>query len=165
MRSGDPQACYFDAKLMPHRSLAPRGFRILMGVVIGANLLIGIPFLVWGAWPVFGFMGLDILALYLLFKLNYRSGRLFERLRLTDEDFTVARQHPDGMRQHWRFTPYWLRVAIDDPPRHESQLTVGSHGRAVVVGAFLTPEERLEVAHALRQALARQRDRLPPLSA
>ena len=162
MSAIDPQACYFDAKLMPHRSLAPRGFRILMGVVIGANLLIGIPFLVSGAWPVFGFMGLDILALYLLFKLNYRSGKLFEQLRLTAADFTIWRQHPDGMAQNWRFQPYWLRVAIDDPPLPDSQLTLGSHGKSVVVGAFLTPEERLDVARALRAALARQRSNLPP---
>ena len=161
----DPQACYFDAKLMPHRSLAPHGFRVLMGVLIAANLAVGIPFLVSGAWPVLGFMGLDILGFYLLFKLNYRSGKLFERLRLTDADFTIARQHPDGLRQNWRFQPYWLRVAIDDPPRHESQLIIGSHGKQVVVGAFLTPEEKLQVADALRAALSRQRNRLPPVSA
>ena len=44
---------------------------------------------------------------------------------------------------------------MDDPPEHESQLTLASHGRRLVVGAFLTPEERLELARALGAALAR----------
>jgi hypothetical protein len=48
-------------------------------------------------------------------------------------------------------------VTIDDPPRHDSQLVLSSHGRALAIGAFLTAEERAEVARALRAALAAHR--------
>ena len=34
---------------------------------------------------------------------------------------------------------------------------LSSHGRTLVVGAFLSPEERLELARALRAALAAHR--------
>ena len=36
-----------------------------------------------GAWPVIGFFGLDVALIYLAFKLNYRSGRLYETIELT----------------------------------------------------------------------------------
>jgi uncharacterized membrane protein len=46
---------------------------------------------------------------------------------------------------------------MDDPPKHDSQLTLRSHGRDLSIGTFLTPEERLELAHALRGALNQAR--------
>ena len=113
-----------------------------------------------GAWPVFGFFGLDVLLIYVAFKASYRSGRMHETLRLTENALTVERVGPGRRHRSWRFQPYWLRVEMDDPPEHESQLTLASHGRRLVVGAFLAPEERLEVARALGAALGRLRQ--PP---
>jgi uncharacterized membrane protein len=46
---------------------------------------------------------------------------------------------------------------MDDPPEHDSQLTLRSHGRGLVIGAFLAPEERLDLANALRDALSQLR--------
>ena len=46
---------------------------------------------------------------------------------------------------------------MDDPPQHDSRLTLSSHGRTVAIGTFLSPEERLEVAHALGRAIERWR--------
>lgn len=152
------QACYFDAELIPHRSLGRRGFRILMFVVIAANVIFGTAFLASGAWPVFGFMGLDVALLYWLFRVNYRHANLTETLRLTEAGLEVRRIHPDGAVQRWDLEPAWLRVEMDDPPEHHSRLTLVSRGRRLSVGSFLTPEERLEVATALRAALHRLRN-------
>jgi uncharacterized membrane protein len=44
---------------------------------------------------------------------------------------------------------------MDDPPEHESQVTLSSHGQTLTVGSFLSPEERLDFAKALREALGR----------
>jgi uncharacterized membrane protein len=153
---------YFQATLRPNRSLSPQGFFWLMAVLWAISLTVGITFLLNGAWPVFGFFGLDVLLVYIAFKVNYRSGRLYETLRLTDADFEVKRVDPYGRTHEWHFQPYWLRVDMDDPPEHDSRLTVSSHGRSLVIGAFLTPNERLEVAEALRHAL--DEHRLAPAS-
>lgn len=147
----------FDAVLHPHRSLSPRGFAMLMGAVTAVSLTVGGWFLAQGAWPVFGFFGLDVLLLYAAFRLSYRAGRMHERVRLTDGELEVQRVDHRGGRRCWRFQPYWLRVAIDDPPEHDSQVVLSSHGRSVVVGSFLTPEERLDFARALRRALTQWR--------
>lgn len=152
-----PARPMFNAVLRPHRSLSPVGFAALMAVIAGVSFCAGLAFYLSGAWPIVGFLGLDVLAIYWAFRANYRSGRQFETLELTDGTLKVARVSPAGKVQRWQFQPYWLRVEMDDPPRHASQLTLSSHGRRLVIGRFLSPPERLEVAMALRQALARLR--------
>ncbi len=155
--------CYFDAELLPHRSLGRRGFRLLIAAVAVANLGVGGAFFYSGAWPVFGFMGLDVALLYFLFRLNYRDAQLKELVRLTDDELTVRRIAGNGEEQKWSLEPYWLRVEIDDPPRHDSMLVLAARERRLVVGSFLAPEEKLELAQALRRALHRQRRRDYPL--
>jgi len=147
---------WFDAVLHPHRSLSPRGFLVLMSVLSLCALSLGLRFLFVGAWPVMGFMGLDVLAVYIAFRINYRRARLFETVQLTDERLTVRRVQPDGAANEWHFMPSWVRVRMDDPPRLDSALTLSSHGRALEIGSFLTPQERLEVAQALNDAIRRQ---------
>ena len=51
----------FSALLTPHRSLGPTGFLILMACLGGLSFVSGIIFVSLGAWPVFGFFGLDVL--------------------------------------------------------------------------------------------------------
>jgi len=148
---------WFDAVLHPHRSLSPVGFLILMVALASVSFATGITFLMAGAWPVFGFFGLDVLLVYVAFRANYRSGLVYETLRLTHDELAVQRVLPSGESRSWIFQPYWLRVHMDDPPRYDSRLTLSSHGNSLVIGAFLTPEERLEVAQALGSALARTR--------
>jgi uncharacterized membrane protein len=156
-RASDGGEVLFQAELRPNRSLSPHGFRLLMLGLAVVSFISGVAFVSMGAWPVFGFFGLDVLLLYWAFKASYRSGNLYETLRLTEDTLEVRRIHPSGGSQVWRMRPHWLRVLIDEPPEHHSQLVLRSHGRDLTVGSFLTPEERAEVASALRDALARGR--------
>lgn len=144
----------FDAVLHPHRSLSRRGFAILMTAVALVGFAGGVAFVYLGAWPITGFGIVELGLFYVMFRLNYRSARLFERLRLTRDELTVERHEVNGEIRHWRFQTYWLRVSLDDPPAQDSQLTLSSHGRQLTVGSFLTATERADFAHALKAALA-----------
>jgi len=145
----------FDAILTPHRSLGPLGFLVLTGVVAAVNVGLGVAFMLRGAWPIFAFCGLDVLLFYVMFRLNYRSARMFERVRVWPNELVVERHDRRGGVESWRFQPFWLRIAMDDPPEHHSQLVLTSHGRSLAIGSFLTAAERLDLAQALRQALQR----------
>ena len=147
----------FDAVLMPHRSLSPRGFLALMLAVCVISFGAGLAFFLAGAWPVVGFLGLDVLLVFGAFKLSYRSARGYESLCLTRDGLTVRRVDPQGRERFWQFQPTWLQVEMDDPPRHERRLELRSHGRSLAIGGFLTPSERLDLAQALRAALAEAR--------
>ena len=149
----EDQAVLFDAVLTPHRSLSPRGFVILMVAICVVSFSAGVGFYLAGAWPVVGFLGLDVLLIYLAFKINYRQGRTYETLHLTRERLLIHRVDHWGDSTEWSFQPTWLQVLIDDPPRRDSQLVVRSHGESLAIGAFLTVDERLDLAKALRAAL------------
>lgn len=149
-----------DARLQPYRSLPPRGFAIVMAILGGASFVSGLSFVIAGAWPICGFFGLDVLLVYVAFRLSYRSARQHERVQLTERDLTVERVSVRGERQRWQFEPFWLRVALEEEDRRTSRLVLTSHGRALVVGSFLPPEERYRFAARLRAALARWRDGL-----
>lgn len=125
----------------------------------GISFTAGLAFFLAGAWPVLGFLGADVLLIYLAFKANYRSGRLIERLYLTRNRLTVSRIWPGGRSRTWEFQPYWLQVVFDEKAignaRSDCPLILRSHGKSLSVGSFLTREERGEVASALRAALGR----------
>lgn len=152
-----PERPVFEAELRPHRSLPPRGFLILMCVFGGINFAAGMLFWLLGAWPVFGFLGLDVLLLWLAFRYNYRQALAREFIRLDRQCLTLLRRDAQGRERVARLQPYWLRVECRDDDE-SARLTLCSHGHATPVGTFLSPEERRELAGALRAALARLRE-------
>lgn len=154
----------FDAVLRPHRSLSGPGFAVLMAAVCLVSFGAGLAFLLMGAWPVFGFFGLDVALIYLAFRLNYRDARRSEHVRLSADSLEVRCVGPSGRVSRWRFQPYWLRVDLDAAGENHSRLTLTSHGRSLSIGDFLAPEERASLCEALKAALARCRCLPAPIS-
>jgi uncharacterized membrane protein len=151
---------FYHAELRPHRSLPPKGFAIVMAILGGGSLLIGIAFVLRGAWPVTPFFGLDVGLVYLAFRLSYRSARQREHLRLTADALTLERVDVYGGRRWWRFQPFWLRVVLEERDADSNHLYLASHGKSVTVGAFLGPAERRTVAVSLQDALRAWRRRV-----
>lgn len=116
---------------------------------------VGIAYARVGAWPVLGFYGLDVLAIYGAFKWSYRSGRMFETVRMTADRLDVRRVHPSGKWESWTFQPYWVRLSVEG----EDSPSVNLAERAVSVdlGSFMSVPERLDFARALEGALATAR--------
>jgi uncharacterized membrane protein len=141
---------YMDAVLRPHRSLSAAAFRLMLVAVIAVNLLVGAVFVAQGAYPVAGFLGLDVLALWLGFRLNYRAARAEERIRIAAARMHLERRAADGSARHWVLNPIWAQV-------REEQAGVAIHSGkgAMRVAAFLSPAERGAFAQALREALFR----------
>ena len=162
MLAGDS---FFERVLLPHRSLPPRGFHLLMLVLGLVSLAYGIGFVVIGAWPVFGFFGLDVALVYVAFRLNYRSARRSETLRLAGDAFTVERVGVRGEQRVWRFQPFWLRVILEERSDESNRLFVASHGRSLAIGDFLPSPARRELAATIREALRRWRNSFAPTPA
>jgi uncharacterized membrane protein len=146
-------AIHFATSLSPHRSLSAEGFKWLIRGAVAANLVIGLPMYFLGAWPVMGFMGLDVFLLWFMFKRSYLDARRSETLLLTDRELIVDRCAPDGEREEHRLDAYWLKVDLQG----EERLVVTSRGNRVVIGRFLSPGERVHVADQLKAALAAMR--------
>lgn len=155
-----PARPFFERVLLPHRSLPSRNFHLLMGILGLLSLAVGIGFVSVGAWPVIGFFGLDVALVYLAFRLNYRSARQSETLRLAGNAFTVERVSVRGERREWQFQPFWLRVILEERTGTSNRLFVASHGRALAIGDFVPPATRNELAQTIREALMRWRNSL-----
>jgi uncharacterized membrane protein len=148
------EAPRFSAVLTPHRSLSPRGFVVLMTAICIVSFGTGVLFFVLGAWPVIGFMGLDVALIYLAFRLNFRALRRYETVDLTDEALTVTRVEPSGRSQAWTFNPYWVRLRLKPRIGRSTELSIASHGKRLVFASFLTDSEREDFGHALSSALS-----------
>jgi uncharacterized membrane protein len=82
---------YLDAVLEPPRSLSPRGFNRVMLALGSLSFFTSIAFLAAGAWPVVGFLGLEILALWLVFRLSFRAQSARTYVRVTAETVDVRK--------------------------------------------------------------------------
>jgi uncharacterized membrane protein len=153
-----PDEPIFSALLTPHRSLGRTGFLVLMSVFFVISVAIGTFFLSIGAWPVFGFFGLDVLALYLAFRLNYRAARQSEEVSVSRVRLDIRKTAPSGYVEHHSFNPFWARFFV---ARHQeigiTAMRVEGQGRSVPVGSFLNPADRESFASAFGSALARVR--------
>ncbi len=140
--------------LTPHRSLGHVGFLVLMIVFGGVSFVTGIAFLLMGAWPVFGFFGLDVLLLYWAFRLNYRHAAAYEQVTVTPTALKVRKVNHRGRAREWVLNPLWVRL---DKIVHEEygieRLFLVSRGRQLTIANFLGPDEKASFAQALGQAL------------
>ena len=154
MDAAKPDTPLFRARLTPHRSLTRVQFHRLLIVVGIASLCVTAPFVALGAWPVAGFMGLDVLIVWLAFRANFRAARASETLSLTPLELHVAKVSAKGARRDWRFNPAWVKLERDEHEDFGTQrLALVSRGRQVEIAAFLGPDQKAELAGKLARAL------------
>lgn len=148
----------FSRVLRPHRSSSDRAVKIVSGFVLCLFIPTGTVFLMNGAWPVFGFMGLEVAALIVALHYNHKIGSAFEAITISDAEFRLSRVDHWGKRAYWSFQPQWLRVRVDATSH---QLIAGTHGRHVVIGKFLTLDEREALCEVLQSEIRRLNHPLP----
>jgi len=145
----------FRALLTPHRSLGRTGFAVLMGALLFGWAVTGAIFLANGAWPVFGFFGLDVLLVYVCFRLNYRAAQAREEVTVSRLSLDIRKVAASGRAEAHQFNPFWARFRI---ARHDeigiTAMAVEGQGRRVAIGSFLNPEDRESFAEAFGRALA-----------
>lgn len=146
----------FTARLTPYRSLGPRGFRILIGLVGLVCFVVGLVFFIAGLWPVMGFLGLDVLMIYWAFKASYKSGRAYEEVEVSREHVALCKVSPGGQKwNHW-FPQFGTRFEVD---RHDeigiTKMKLANKLEQVEMGAFLNPADKESFAAAFGRALAR----------
>ena len=153
-----PSPTLFSAIITPHRSLSSTGFLIFMLCIGGISFAAGMVFLMLGAWPVFGFFGLDVLLIYWAFRANYRSARAYEEVTVTATELTVRKISQRGEVREWTLNPVWVRL---DRIVHEEfgieRLFLVSHGRRLSIANFLGADEKKSFATALSAALGEAR--------
>src|SRR5262245_15427714 len=133
----DPHAAeptLFSALLTPHRSLNRTGFLLVMAFLSAISFVAGVACLLIGAWPVVGFLGLDVLAIYIAFKINFRRASAYEEVLVTPSELRLRRVSHRGHVMEFAFNPLWVQL---DQVVHEEfgveKLYLISKGRRVAL--------------------------------
>jgi uncharacterized membrane protein len=152
--AGDPDRPYFSVVLTPHRSLGRRGLAVLLGGVGVVSVATSLAFSLVGAWPVVGFVGLDVALIGVAFAANYRAARAFEEVKVFPHEVVVRQVPVSGGAREFRCNPAWARLEIERiEDEGVTRIRLTSRGRSVRVGDFLNPEDRGTFAEAFRAAL------------
>jgi uncharacterized membrane protein len=115
----------------------------------------GTMFLLIGAWPVFGFFGLDVLLVYWAFRANYRAAAAYEEVVVTPSELRVRKVSHRGQVAEWALNPLWARLDYEiDEEFGLQRVYLVSRGRKLVIAAFLPPQEKESFAAALAAAIA-----------
>jgi uncharacterized membrane protein len=154
----DAEATLFEAVIVPHRSLTPRGLRRLIGVICLLCGLTAFRFWLIGVWPVVAFSVLEVGLAVLLLHVNARQARSSELILLTDRTLRVVRTTAGGRRSERELSPGWLNVALEEIPGRAPRLVLVARGVQEEIGAALGETERRDLAQALQEALYRARN-------
>lgn len=150
-----PEPTLLFERLAPHRSLSSNGFTLVMILLGGLSFVLGVAFLMMGAWPVFGFLGLDVLLVWLAFRLNNRSARAFEEILVTPVRLVWRRVSVYGEAREDTMNPRWVRLeTTSDEVSGMTRIALIERRITRVIGAFLPPARKEKLAKSLAAALA-----------
>ena len=145
----DHEVCF---ELRPNRSLSATGALLFFAATGCVCVTIALVCLYLGFWPVVPFTGLELAALGAALWWTQRDNRRRESIRIGAQQVIVERSGRRPMRV--ALTRCWVRVSLEpDASGRGSRLELGTHGRPVEIGGFLTEAERQALAGSLRARL------------
>ena len=106
-----------------------------------------------GAWPVFGFFGLDVLLVYIFFKINFKSGKKKERILLTSNQLIIEFYESQKIVKTFFLNPNWLKINLVQLKNQTSKLQISSINKAIIIGSFLRYQEKKKVIELLQKVL------------
>ncbi len=141
--------------LRPNRSASWTEIKLFFALVAGVSVAIAATFTLLGFWPVLPFAGLELALLWVCLCHNAARGRETEVIDIDEHKVAVQRGRDKPLKR-WTFDRAWARLRMEVPKArlHPRRLVLGSHGRAVRLGRFLTESELQDLERQLRTTLA-----------
>ncbi len=144
----------FKTRLHPNRSLSVKEMVLVLCAVAAVSAFLSVPFFILGAWPIIGFFGIDVVLLYVAFRVCHARARAYEELVLTRLELLIRNVSHNGRAREWRFNPFWARLEREDDEDFGTlRLAVVEGRRTVAVGIYLGAAERAALAGTLQAAL------------
>ncbi len=126
-----------------------------MGLVVLVNLMAGGLFLALGAWPILGFMGVDVAIIWWAFRRNFADSARAEQISAAGDALTLRSIMPTGEKSETVFNRRWVKVDLEFDAARDlvGRLSLRSHGEVHEIAAFLGAEERQSLARTLRASI------------
>ena len=133
-----------------NNSLSTSGRRLVFVFILTVSLGIAAVFsLVFGAWPILPFAGLEMGVLYLAFRYIDRHAADYERITIRGDEVAVEVREGSEIRR-FGLNRCWAQVVSDG-----AHFALRSHGREIEVGRHVCEERRVDLARDIRRELRR----------
>jgi len=146
---------FLNIKIYPNNSLSQKGFYILMIFITLPSLFIGGMFFFMGAWPVLGFMGLELILIYIFFKILFYKNNFYEHITLDKRKFNIHYSNKNKIFNTIALEPTWLKVNIENKNK---TLVITTHGKTIELGKCLALKEKTNLAETIKSALITWRE-------
>ena len=145
-------------ELVPNRSLTARSATLSYLSIVAMPLVIASAFTVAGYWPILSFAGLEVAALGAGLYWSMRKTRVCELVRVGERCVQILKFQP-GQDEKLEFSRYWTQVRLIRPQATHwpSRLLLGSKGRNIEIGSFLTDDERDGLKRRLSEVIESDR--------
>lgn len=130
----------------------------MIGSLAGLALLIGVRFMMLGAWPVLPFGALEVGLVLVMLRVNARQARGSELILLNERELRIVRTEPSGQRREKVLPSTWLSVSLRERDGRVPRLVLHRHGVGEEIGRALGEAEKRDLAACLTRALHRARN-------
>ena len=133
-----------------NNSLSSSGRLLVFGFILVVSLGIAAGFsLVFGAWPILPFAGIEMAVLYFAFRYVDRHAADYERITIRGNTVSIEVQEGAGVVRR-EMNRHWARIVCASDG---SRLALRSHGRDVEIGRHLCEAARQDMARELAREL------------
>ena len=140
-------------RLEPSKSLRPEGASLILVILGGFGLVISGSFMVFGAWPVFGFMALDVLLIYIAFQAQYRRSNRGQEITISNDKIEIKYFKGGVCVKTILLNKYWAKLEQFNCFNRRSKLMFSSHGKFSEIGEFLSLKEKQKLVADLKPLL------------
>ena len=140
-------------RLEPSKSLRPEGANLVLVILGGFGLVISGSFMVFGAWPVFGFMALDVLLIYIAFQAQYRRSNRGQEITISNDKIEIKYFKGGVCVKTILLNKYWAKLEQFNCFNRRSKLMFSSHGKFSEIGEFLSLKEKQKLVADLKPLL------------
>ena len=155
--NGKNETTLLRIRLVPNRSLDSYGTKVVFCVIACGFLLPIIPFIgspIGTTLTIFS--GLTFYLFLTLLQKSFQQGHIFEEISISKNKIVVVHQEKNKEKKTWEGNPYWTSVHVDfHNQKLKNYLTLAGKGRHIELGAFLSPDERIELGDKIQIALAK----------
>jgi uncharacterized membrane protein len=148
-----PRLSLVKLRLEPSKSLRPEGANLVLVILGGFGLVISGSFMVFGAWPVFGFMALDVLLIYIAFQAQYRRSNRGQEITISNDKIEIKYFKGGVCVKTILLNKYWAKLEQFNCFNRRSKLMFSSHGKFSEIGEFLSLKEKQKLVADLKPLL------------